>query len=53
MGVPQIIVLILYGLTLGIEMTKNGKPREGEYSFWSSLIGCGVTMGLLIWGGFF
>ena len=52
-GIPEIIIIVLYSLTLGTELTQHGKPREGKHSFWVSLIGCGIMIGLLIWGGFF
>jgi len=53
MGMPQIILIILYCLSLGIAMSKHGQPEEGKYNFFYNLISTGIMIGLLIWGGFF
>lgn len=31
-------LLILYAVNLGVNLTRNGEPREDEYSFFTSLI---------------
>ena len=51
MGIPQIILLLLYATSLGISLSKHGETRK--YDFWSSLIGCIIEVLLLYWGGFF
>ena len=53
MGIPQIIMIIVFGLNLGISIAKNGEPREDTYNFWITLIGTIINVGLLYWGGFF
>ncbi|MBY6965316.1 hypothetical protein [Clostridium botulinum] len=53
MGMPQIILIILYCLSLGIAMSKHGQPKEDKYNFFYNLISTGIMIGLLIWGGFF
>lgn len=53
MGIPQIIMIIIFCLSLGITMAKNGQPREDKYSFFTSLVATGIQVGVLIWGGFF
>lgn len=53
MGAPQIIVIVLYSISLCIAANQHGKPKEGKYNFWVSLIAMGIEVGLLIWGGFF
>ncbi|GAA0083139.1 hypothetical protein [Clostridium sp. CTA-6] len=53
MGMPQIILIILSTLSLGIVMSRHGQPREDKYNFFTNLISTGIVIGLLIWGGFF
>ena len=53
MGAPQVIVIILMALGLGLEMANHGKPRTGKSNAIIHLISSGVTAGLLYWGGFF
>ncbi len=49
---PQIAVIVLYALSLGITLSKDGQPQP-PYNFWTSLLGIGIQVGLLIAGGFF
>lgn len=51
-GVPQLIIIILYTLSVGIHLVKDGEP-QGNYSFITSLIGTIIVMAVLKWGGFF
>lgn len=53
MGAPQIIVIVLYALSLGINMARHGKPRKDKYSLPQAIFGTIIMFGLLIWGGFF
>ena len=53
MGVPQIIVIVLSAAGLLSQAYYHGKPKEGEYNFFTQLISMAITFGLLIWGGFF
>ena len=52
MGVCQIILITIYVLGLGITLANHGKPKEGEYNFWMSLLSYGIIM-ILLWGGGF
>ena len=52
MNGAQITVLILYALSDGIALAMHGKPKEGKYNFFSSLIGSAIMMAILAWGGF-
>ncbi len=52
-GIPQIIMLIMYAMSLGIDLAKHGEPREGKYNAVSGLIGVAIGLALLWWGGFF
>lgn len=53
MGLPQIILIGLYAMSLGISMSNHGKPKTGKENFGSTLVGIVLTFGLLYWGGFF
>lgn len=53
LGIPQIIMLIIYGTNIGISLVVHGKPREGKHSFWTTLIGTGLSAWILSTGGFF
>lgn len=51
MGIPQIIILVLFALGLGITLAKDGEIQR--FSFVSSLFGSAVQLSILYWGGFF
>ena len=53
MKAPQIIMIVLYALSLGTEITKHGKITEQKHNFWISLLGVAISVSILIWGGFF
>jgi len=53
MGLPQIILLVLFAINLLAAAHFHGEDKEGTYNFWVTLIGDGTVMALLIWGGFF
>ena len=53
MKAPQIIMIIIMAMNLGINLVKNGEPKNETYSFPLSLVSAVVNVGLLIWGGFF
>jgi len=50
---PQIIVLCLLAMSLGISLVKDGEPKNENYSVWTSLLSAVILLGLLFWGGFF
>lgn len=49
---PQIIYLVLSGIGLGVTLAKSGEP-SGKYNFWTTLVSTIISLGLLLWGGFF
>jgi len=51
MKTPQIVLIALYSLSLGISMAKHGKPRE-PYNFWTSFLAVIIEVAILWWGGF-
>jgi len=50
---PEVIMLFLMVLSLGIAISEHGKPKTGKNSFWATLIGQALSFALLYWGGFF
>lgn len=49
---PQITMIVLLGLGVGIGLAKDGEPRD-PHSFVKDIVGCAITVWLLIAGGFF
>lgn len=52
MGTPQIIMIAMYGLSIGIAMAKHGEQRKDKYNVWSAIIGSSIGCAILWWGGF-
>lgn len=52
MGWPQIVILILAAMGLGIAMVKHGES-QGEYNVFVSLFAGGLHLWILYMGGFF
>jgi len=50
---PQMIIVALWFIGLGIQTQKHGKPQTGRHNFWTSLAAVAITAALLWWGGFF
>jgi hypothetical protein len=53
MKAPQIIIIVLFGLQLGIALVEDGKTKTSKTSFIHTLISTGLTVWILIAGGFF
>ena len=53
MKAPQIITICLMNFGLIWALVKDGKPKEGNYSFIETLVGTLINIALLYWGGFF
>jgi hypothetical protein len=53
MGAPQIIMIILFALSLGINLSKHGEAKIGTYSFPLALVSVIIEVTILWWGGFF
>lgn len=51
MAAPQLIVIGIMAMSLGISLAKHGVPRE-NHSVWVALVSLAITSGLLAWGGF-
>ena len=53
MGAPQIILIVLISIRLLANAYMHGKPRDGEYNMFTSLVDAGLMIWILIAGGFF
>lgn len=53
MGWPQITIIVLVALSVGINLALHGKPRTGTHSVWVGLFGAALTVVPLYYGGFF
>lgn len=53
MGAPQIIWICVAGINLLILAFEHGRPKQGKNSIWTALVGTAISIGLLLWGGFF
>lgn len=53
MGMPQIIILVLYVLGLGVSLADHGKCELKQESFFKRLFSTAIHLLLLWWGGFF
>lgn len=53
MNIYQIIIIILYSMSLGIALVNHGKPKQGNENFWITLISVLINLFILIQGGFF
>lgn len=53
MNAPQIIMITLLAISLGMTTAKHGEPKTGRESGWNALIAMAIQFGILYWGGFF
>lgn len=53
MKAPQIIIIVMYAMSLGIAAVQHGEPRNDKNNFFISSIAVAIQVALLIWGGFF
>lgn len=53
MGAPQIIMIILQVLGIGIHLARHGEETNDTYNFITRTFSALVVIGLLYWGGFF
>ena len=53
-GIPQILMVVLYGTALLLEAYHHGEPKKNKtYDVKVAIISCIIIFTLLIWGGFF
>ena len=53
MKIPQIIMIVLIALDIGIELVQHGKTTETKHNVWACLIAKGILITILKYGGFF
>ena len=53
MKAPQIIMIVLLSIGLLLSARYHGEDKEDTYNFWWTLASSAVTIGILVWGGFF
>lgn len=53
MGIPQILMIVIIAMGLGISMVEHGTPKTGKNNFFVSLIAYAIEIALLYFGGFF
>lgn len=53
LGIPQIIILAIYLLSLGASLANHGNEKISKTNFGEHLIIVMINLGLLYWGGFF
>ena len=52
MGVPQIIMICLWTLALGIDLETHGKPKTGNDNAMTTILGIIINATILYYGGF-
>jgi hypothetical protein len=53
MRAPQLIIVCLWALSLGIELVKHGQPRTGNHNAVAQILATAICALILYWGGFF
>ena len=53
LGIPQIIMIALMFVRLGIELALHGEEAHIKHNFWINLISCVIELFILYKGGFF
>lgn len=51
--IPQLIMLFLMAVSIGIEMSYHGETKPKKYNVWSTLVAVALNIAILHWGGFF
>ena len=53
MRAPQITLIVLYCISLGINLSEHGKPKQGKNNVFTSIVALIIQISILTWGGFF
>ena len=53
LGWPQLLVLALWLISLGLHIARHGEPMGLMYNGWFKVISIAVWTAVLAWGGFF
>lgn len=51
-GVPQIVILVLYLINIVLSAVHNGEEQK-PYNVWITMLGVAINFAILKWGGFF
>lgn len=51
-GVPQIVILVLYLVNIALSAIHHGEEQE-PYNVWVTMLGIAINFAILKWGGFF
>jgi LPXTG-motif cell wall-anchored protein len=51
--IPQLILIVLWSLNLGLMINDHGKPKTGNQNAWVTVVAIIVTGTILYFGGFF
>jgi len=50
--IPQLIIIMLGMIGLGMNVAKHGEPKDSKYNGWSHLIATLIIWTVLYYGGF-
>jgi hypothetical protein len=53
MKTPEIIIIILWSISLMYNSSLHGKERTGKHNIFSTLFAFGIMLSLFIWAGLF
>lgn len=53
LGIPQIIIIAIVLINLGIQLALHGEDYCGKHNFWSALLAAAIELFILYKGGFF
>jgi hypothetical protein len=52
MNAPQIVMIVILALGVGISMEQHGRPKTGTENCVITIIATGIMVALMYWGGF-
>lgn len=56
MRIPQLIVIVIAAVGIGVDLTRHGELKTGinaKYNIWTTILAQGILFTLLYFGGFF
>jgi hypothetical protein len=53
LGIPQLIMCVIYIWNLGTYAVKHGESKDETYNFWYCIVGTTISIIILKCGGFF
>jgi len=52
MNTPQIVIIVLFTISICVNALKHGEKNNTEYSLWWCLLRVALWSSVLYWGGF-